>query len=129
LRYFFDNCVSPKLARAIAALETCEVVPLKDKFQQDVEDEVWIPALASEGNWIVVTADTSITRGRLQRRVWEQSKLIGFYLAGSFPSLSAWEQSWRLVKWWPHIVRQAALAAPGSTYLLPLEPRGKIKTL
>jgi hypothetical protein len=129
LRFFFDNCLSPKLARAIAIIADTEIKHLREKFDADTADEVWIPALAQEGNWIVVTADTSITRGRTQRQVWQQSRLIGFYLAGSFPMLDVWEQAWRLVKWWPVILKQASLAAPGSTYLLALEPRGKIKTL
>lgn len=132
MKFFFDNQLSPHLARAIGALADAdgdEVAHLRERFSPDTKDVVWIPALAHEQGWIVITADLNIVRTRAERPVWKSSGLVGFFLKKGWMSLTPWDQAWRLVKWWPVIVEQARLAAPGSTYAVQVNPTGKLETL
>lgn len=132
MRFFFDNQLAPHLAKAIGALASADgdlVVHLREKFAPNTQDIVWIPALAEEGNWIVITADLDIVRTRAERPVWKSSGLVGFFLKKGWINLTPWDQAWRLVKWWPTIVEQARLAAPGSTYAVDVNAKGKLETL
>jgi len=132
VRFFFDNQLSPRLAQAISALTSAdghEVVHLRDRFAADVKDEVWIPALGTEGGWILVCGDLNIVRTRAQLPVWRVSGLIGFFLKKGWMNIDPWEQAWRLVKWWPTVVEQARIAAPGATYGLSIQPTGRIETV
>jgi hypothetical protein len=132
VKFFFDNQLAPRLAQAVHALTSAEghqAVHLREKFAPSVRDEEWIPALAAEGSWIIVCGDLNIVRTRAQRPIWRSAGLVGFFLKPGWINLDCWEQAWRLVKWWPVIVRQASLAAPGSTYGLPVGPSSKVETL
>jgi hypothetical protein len=131
LKFFFDNQLSPHLAASIAVLAKTDghdVVHLRDKFKPDTDDVDWIAALSKEGNWILICGDMNITRTRAERSVWKDAGLVGFFLKKGWMSLTPWEQAWRLVKWWPTIVAQASIAAPGSTYFVHLQPNGKLET-
>jgi hypothetical protein len=132
LKFFFDNQLSPHLAASIHALASVDgdvVIHLKSKFRQDTPDIEWIASLAKEGGWIVVCGDLNIIRTRAERPVWKAAGLIGFFLKKGWMNQTPWDQAWRLVKWWPTIVAQAKIAAPGSTYGVQLNPTGKLETL
>jgi hypothetical protein len=132
LKFFFDNQLSPHLARSIHALASAdghEVTHLREKFSPATKDPIWIPALSKEGGWIIISGDLDIIRTRAERPVWKAAGLTGFFLKRGWLSIDPWEQAWRLVKWWPDIVKQARLATPGSTYGVQLNPNGKFETL
>ena len=132
MRFFFDNNLSPHLARAMHSLSEPDghsVVHLREKFPQNVSDTEWIEGLAAEGHWIVVSGDLNIHRARLEKAVWRNAKLVGFFLARGWMNLEPLDQAWRLVKWWPAVLRQAGLAAPGSTYLLSVNAKQVVETL
>jgi hypothetical protein len=132
VKFFFDNQLSPRLAMAIGALTSAdghEVVHLRDKFDPSEKDEIWIPALASEGGWILICGDLNIVRTKAQRPIWRAARMVGFFLKPGWLNQGPWDQAWRLVRWWPVIVKQAAIAAAGSTYGLGVNPSGKVETL
>ena len=132
MKFFFDNQLSPRLAQAIGALSSVdghEVIHLRDKFDPSTKDEIWIPALAGEGDWILICGDLNIVRTKAQRPIWRASRMVGFFLKPGWMAQGPWEQAWRLVRWWPVIVKQSALAAPGSTYGLAVNPGQKVETL
>jgi len=132
LRFFFDNQLSPHLAASINALarpEGNEVVHLRSKFAANTPDVEWIDALSKEGGWILICGDLDITRTKAERTIWRAAGLIGFFLKKGWMNQGPWDQAWRLVKWWPSIVMQARIAAPGSTYLVAVNPSGKFETL
>jgi hypothetical protein len=131
LKFFFDNNLSPHLARALHCLSEPsgnEVRALRDKFAPETEDIEWINSLSNEGAWIVLTSDYDIARKKAIKAVFKQSKLIGFVLRPAWQDFPPMEQAWRLIKRWPEIIAQCALAAPGSTYELGIKS-GKISTL
>ena len=132
MKFLFDNQLSPHLTEAIHALARVdgdEVVHLRQKFSASAPDVEWIRTLGEEGGWIVVSGDLDIIRTRAERVVWRGAGLIGFFLKKGWINLPPWEQAWRLVKWWPTLVAQARIAAPGSTYGVQVNPTGRLETL
>jgi hypothetical protein len=132
VRFLFDNQLSPHLAESIHALarqDGDEVIHLRRKFAPNTPDIDWIRALSAEGEWVIICGDLNITRARAERPVWRSAGLIGFFLKKGWINLTPWDQAWRLVKWWPTIAAQAAIAAKGATYAVSVNPTGKIETL
>ena len=131
MRFFFDNNLSPHIARAMHCLnqpDGIDVVHLREKFAPSTGDVEWIEHLATEGDWAVVTLDHDITRRGAIKIAWKKAGLVGFVLRPAWQAFSPMEQAWRLIRMWPTIVNQCRLAAPGSTYELGIQG-GKIRTL
>jgi len=123
VRFFLDNCVSPKIARALAALDARHsVVHLQERFSADVKDVAWICALRSEGEWIIVSGDPRIAHGKAEREAWKESKFTAFFLE-DFSQRGFWVQAREVVKWWPDILEHARAASPGTGYLIPFNAK------
>jgi len=124
LKYFFDNCIAPSLAKAISALGQ-DVIHLRDKFAPDTPDEIWLPAMASEGRH-VVTCEADLYKRTDQRKILRDARLVCFVLPKTFASHGFWEQAKYIVSYWPKIRDVAATEAePGQFWLLQLN--GKIE--
>lgn len=124
MKFFFDNTVPLRLAKAIATLAEGQghtITHLRERFESDVLDTVWIPALATERDWIVISGDVRITTARHERAAWFESGLLGFFQAKGWTNLTLWEQSWRLIQWWPRIVDQANKVRPPASFLIPVK--------
>jgi hypothetical protein len=131
LKFFFDNNLSPYIARALHVLNQPighSVVALRDKFPQNVSDIEWIEGLAKEGDWVAFTADYDIVRQGAIKVAWKKAGLVGFVLRPAWKDFPPIAQASKLLARWPQILEQAKLAAPGSTYELGIKA-GKIHTL
>jgi hypothetical protein len=66
VRFFFDNNISPKIAHALNCLvqPQHEVVHLRDRFDPATPDKAWMTKLANEMDWVIISADTAISRNR-----------------------------------------------------------------
>jgi len=62
VKLFFDNCLAPKHAKAFNSLfePDHQAVALREKFSPDTADAVWLPELAKEGDWIIISGDVRI---------------------------------------------------------------------
>ena len=115
MRFFLDNCMSPHLARALDELDQeNEFVHLRQKFQADTPDHVWLLELAEEGDWTVIGADVRISKNRVNREAWRRSGVTIFIFKAGYTNLGIWDQAWRTVRWWPFIRDQAALIKRGT---------------
>jgi len=123
MRFFFDNCLSPKLARAINCLIEPDhtVLHLRDhkEFSADTPDTKWIQKLGEEGNWVIVSGDLRIKKRREERRVWKESNLTTFFMAKSFVRQKAWDQALWMIRKWPDIQDMASKVAPGASFIVP----------
>ena len=123
MRFFLDNNISPRISKAINELENRDenrVVHLKEKFSADTTDEVWMRSLGQEGDWIVVTCDTSITKNPHEAKAWLQSGLIVFFLKSAWLNLKYWDFAWQLIKRWPLMKKKAGRVARGKGFLVPI---------
>jgi hypothetical protein len=122
MRFFFDNCISPRLARAIRVLvehESHTISYLKERFPESTQDVSWLQTLATEGDWVVVSGDLMIRQRPQERDIWKSAKLTTFFMAKGYTALPAWEQVRWLIDKWPLIVEQAARVKPGAAFLVP----------
>ena len=125
MHFFFDNCISLALARAVAELaraQGIEVIHLSDRFPRDTRDEDWMLALRSE-RWIIISGDTRISRGRTEQAAWHESGLTAFFLADGWSSKKHWVQAAELIRWMPTVIDTAIGCRRGSGFLLPFKGR------
>lgn len=125
MRFFFDNNLPPRLAKAINALldPPHAARHLRDDFPPDVGDVEWLAKLGSQGDWIVISADMHITRNAHERKAWQEAKLTTFFLK-NWSDQTFWMQAAQLVRWWPDIMAQAQKVKPGAGFLVPFNYRG-----
>lgn len=132
MRFFLDNNLSPAFAKALTELSHQEkhtVTHLRDKFPPSTPDQVWLPALSAEGDWVVVCGDLRIFKSPHLRTIWIDSRLTTFFLASGWMHQKLWDQAWWLVRWWPSIMSQAALVPAGYAFEVPAKPAGKLRPL
>jgi hypothetical protein len=123
LNFFLDNCISPRIAKALQALEDRHtVIALRDKFQPDTPDVEWIRKLAQEKqDWVVISGDNRISRNKHEHEAWIEAKLTFFFWAPAWLALERWQQASKIIKWWPAIVDQASKIAPGAGFKIPVK--------
>ncbi len=132
MKFFFDNNVSERIARAVACLaefEKDEVSHLKEKFLPNSKDVEWIPALAKEKDWIIISGDCKLRKKPDERTVFYGAGLTTFFLAPGWINVGFWEQAALLVRWWPSIRNQASLAEAGSVFEIPFRQTGRFKPI
>jgi hypothetical protein len=126
VKFFFDNCISPKLTAAMQLL--CaghhNVEHLTTRFAADTSDIDWLRALAAQlaaqPETIIISGDPAITTAKKEREVWRASSLTSFFFGGGFTERNFWVQASEVVRWWPAVVMTARDAPCGSGYLLPM---------
>lgn len=124
MNFFLDNCLPPSWAPALTALAKGDghlVEHLRDRFQPNVQDVVWIPELAKQGEYVIVSGDERITKNPHERLIWKQAKLTAFFLAKGWAHQKMWEKTWMFVRWFPELAKAARLVAPGAGFLVPVQ--------
>jgi hypothetical protein len=118
VNFFFDNCLPPRTAKALQALDDQnKIVHLRERYPTDIKDPVWIPELAREGNWIIVSID-QIHKVPIQREALLKGGFIFFLLKKGW-NQPLWIQASRFFAGWPGITVQAARARPGDGFRIP----------
>jgi len=132
VRFFLDNCISSRYAESLHILSERDghsVVHLGSKFPRNAPDEVWLRALAAEGDWVIVSGDTRILTKPVLRREWERTRLTAFFLADGYMNSRYWTQIVFLMRWWPDILEQARLVEHGTGFEVPFRKSGRLKPI
>jgi hypothetical protein len=132
VRFFLDNCLSPRYAESLHILsdrDGHEVTHLKDKFERDVRDPVWIRKLGEEKEWVIVSGDTRIIRTPQLKAEWLASGLTAFFLSPRWMHAKYWPQIGMLLRWWPKILEQSALVERGAGFEVPYQSPGRLKVI
>lgn len=115
MKFFFDNNISPSIARGINELcqpYHCSAVALRDKFEKDTNDIDWLLTLKSEGNWVIISQDRFV-KNNLEKEAFYRGDSIAFIFAKGWVNLKYWEKAAKMVKIWPKVIEQANLATSG----------------
>ena len=125
MKFFFDNCISPKIVEALRLLEGRghQIVSLRERFPEDTEDPVWIRALAHEGAWIIISGDPRISRGKAERAAWIESGLTTFFCGDAWQTRPLMKQASELVGWWDDIILASKIAPSGTGYMLEFKTK------
>lgn len=125
MKYFFDNCLPLRLARALVALGV-ECTHLRDRFPGgDIEDVDWMPLVAGEG-FVAVTGDDRISRRPAEREARRLCGLRTVFFA-SLSDLPFWTQVTLIIRVWPEIESWAKKAPAGQC--ARVTQRGKFEVL
>ena len=75
MRFFLDNNLSPRVARALHCLvePRHSVAHLKDRFAADITDVEWMSALVDKPEWIILSADIAISRNPHEVEAWKRA--------------------------------------------------------
>lgn len=129
MKFYFDENITPQIARALAILqeprqqENVEVFTIRDAFGKGAPDEEWIPQVASEDG-IVVTQDMNIHRTRHQRELYRQHGLgVVFFKPPSKSGYSYWEMIEKLIEAWPQIKKIGKMERKPFAFII--KPRSK----
>ena len=129
MKFFFDNCLAPKHAKAFNSLfePDHEAVALREKFLPSTPDDVWLSELAKEGSWIVISGDVRIGRSVHERKVWHDSKLTVFFLKKGWTNLPLLVQHAKLAQCMEEIIQLSGKAKPGTGFSVSVH--GKIEQI
>ena len=129
MKFFFDNNLAPKLARGLSQMiePAHNVVHLKDRFPANVADAIWMRELASEKDWVIITADINISRNPHEIAVWKEAGHTIFFLKPGWTDLTFWEQANKFTKCFPQLIEHALKAERGSAFIVTVN--GKIGAL
>ena len=112
----------PLHAKGMNALSEADghtFVHLREKFRDDEKDPVWLRALGVEGDWIILSGDTRISRSPIERAAWIESNLTAFFFGEPWMNDHYWKKTAGLVAWWQVILAQAKKTPAGHGFLLP----------
>jgi PIN domain-containing protein len=90
-----------------------QIVALRQKFPENASDLEWINALDIEGGSAVLTKDLRIRTRPHERAALDRSRVIYFFLAGSWRKCSVEETAARLIRLIPRMATQTELADRG----------------
>ena len=127
MRFFFDNNLSPKLARSLNELvrPDHQVTHLKEKFAADTPDTVWMRSLARENDWVIVSGDLQIRKNPHEIKAWQEAGHTTFFLKKGWLDLTFWDQAWKFSKVFPEMLSTAERARRGRAFYIT--PNAKIE--
>jgi molybdopterin biosynthesis enzyme len=81
VKFFFDNNLAIKIAHGLDQMVSPNhrVIHLRDEFLPNVEDAVWMNALAKEKDLVIVTADVAISRNPHEVKAWKEAGHTVFF--------------------------------------------------
>jgi hypothetical protein len=118
VNFFFDNMMSPKLARMIAVLYegVHRISHMREdpRFSQNSPDDVWIPTLANDDvPWSVISGDINMLRNPTIIASLHQSNIVFFCMDDNWCSRNNNNaEAWKLLKLWPEIETRAQGVSP-----------------
>lgn len=134
VRFFFDECLSkPVVENQITQSlrlygSDADVAHLLSKFKSQTPDGVWVPKLANEGGWIVISTD----RGKHSKKSEKLPLICRAYgvshvlLSGKLHSRNMYTKALAIEASWDGLLA-AGLAPQGSGHLLHLTSQGNFK--
>jgi len=101
VKYFFDNCISFRLANMLAALEQ-DVVPLRAEFAESIQDPELLRALRATHD-VYLTYDHRQKRREAEAAAIMESGVTALWLGPFWGKLVFWDQArWMVNKMADH---------------------------
>ena len=128
MKLLLDHNLAPRIARCLQALfiKEHEIVALGERFRVDVADVDLIKALDQGGGWAILTMDLRIKSRPHERAAMDRSRIVFFFLAGSWHKFKVEEMAARLIRLIPKMAAQTDLAESGR-FELPINAGSKLR--
>ncbi len=122
MTFFFDNNLSPKLAKAINELdEVYPIIHLRDIFPADTEDEIWLRHVGNN-NMVLVSRDTKIRKHPAEINAIRKHRIGAFFLIGK--KYTKWQGIRQLICAWEEI--RTLVSETTKPFVFQVSLRGKI---
>jgi hypothetical protein len=110
--FLFDENIIEHVTRMLAAFDReNEMRHAVDHFDRGTADTDWIPVVASwKGRPVAVCADGRILRNKVERQTLKEAGLMFVYMASGWTNTPWEDYAWKIIKVWPHIVRNVSQA-------------------
>lgn len=128
MRLLFDHNLSPRIARALAALFSGdhEMVALRERFHPAASDIEWITALDRDEGWAVLTQDLRIRTRPHERLALDRARIVFFFMDGAWRKFDVAETAARLIRLVPKMSAQVELTERGR-FDLPINAGSKLR--
>lgn len=126
-RFIFDVSISPRIAEALALLEDqYDITTVESRFgSRSVPDEDFLPQLAQDGGWVVITQDRGRKAGNWH--VWRASGVTVVFLKKGWMNKPNKAKAAELIRRWDEIVRQVNRHPEGTCFWL--STRGRVEPI
>lgn len=101
MKYFFDNCISPRFPAMLNALGM-EAVALREIFPADLDDVALFGKLRGSG-MVFITADDRQKTRRHEARALKEAGLMALWFGRSWTRKKFWDQAVWIIRRWPMI--------------------------
>lgn len=125
MTYLFDNNFSPKLARMLA-LADVDAIALRDRFDEGIEDEDFLPQLKDSG-MILMTSDKHIKTRNAEALALREAGITALFFKPFFIKMDLRDQAAWLLNNWPRIEAFVAKSHIGTIAEVPA--RGQIRRI
>jgi PIN domain-containing protein len=118
MKFFFDNMMSPRLAKMLEAFvegeHTVRHIRYDPRFRHNTSDAIRIPALADDDiQWSVISGDLWMLSSPTIIARLHKSRIVFFCMDKNWCSGNTEnDQAWKLLRVWPDVVARARGAGP-----------------
>jgi hypothetical protein len=122
VKFFLDNNISPKVARALNHLLDPDhsAHHLQEQFAPNIPDEVWMASLGEQSDWVILSGDAAISRNPHEVKAWREAGHPIFFLKHAWMHINGWEQASKLFHRFPDILKLAQKASNGDAFMVPI---------
>jgi hypothetical protein len=125
VKYFFDNCISYRFARMLAALEEWEeVVALRDRFEEDIADVDLFRELKGS-DYVFITYDERQRSRKIEATALRESGLTALWLGPFWAKKGFMDQAKWIITRWEKVDQFASTVVQGTC--AELTERGKAR--
>jgi hypothetical protein len=127
VKYFFDNCISPKIAKMLCALDV-DAESLRERFPVNIKDVQLFQNLHGQQLAFISTDTSQLTREN-EARALKQAGVTVLHFGPFFERMQLWDQAVWIVRRWPLINGFASGVAMGTAAEIKQNGRARIHTL
>jgi hypothetical protein len=113
VKYFFDNCISYRYARMLAALEEWEVVALRDQYPEDIGDVDLFGKLRGSG-FVFITGDRKQRSRQREAAAIKEAGITSLWLGPFWSKKTFMEQAKWIINRWERIDQFAQSVVVGT---------------
>ncbi|MBM2715332.1 hypothetical protein JQK88_29820 [Mesorhizobium caraganae] len=119
----FDANVSPKIVRALRALEndsSIELGSVHEDYQAGIADPDWMFKFAAEGGVAMISGDHNILQKPENLIAYIESGLISIWPSHGWPELKRFGKAALTIRWWITTKQRILTSQKGDGWRLPM---------
>ncbi|MER8452767.1 hypothetical protein NKG60_22735 [Mesorhizobium sp. M1428] len=119
----FDANVSPKIVRAVRALEadsSIEIGSVHEDYQAGIADPDWMFKFSKAGGDAMISGDHNILQKPENLIAYIESGLVSIWPSPGWPDLKRFGQAALVIRWWITTKQRILTSQKGDRWRLPM---------